>query len=39
MKLLRAIWAVLFNSYAGARAIGGGIGKWQETNPNCGYDT
>lgn len=38
MKLIRLLRVVLFGRFAGAAAIGGNIGKWQETNPNCGYD-
>lgn len=38
MKLLGLIYVVLFRAFAGSEAVGGNIGKWEETNPNQGYD-
>jgi hypothetical protein len=38
MKLLGLIYVVLFRAFAGSEAVGGGDGKWQETNPNMSHD-
>jgi hypothetical protein len=38
MKLMRLIYMVLFRGFAGPSAICGTVGKWQEENPNMGYN-
>jgi hypothetical protein len=38
LRLARFIYAVLFRAFAGPAAIGGGEGKWEDTNPNMSHD-
>lgn len=38
LKRARLIFVVLFRAFAGPAAIGGGEGKWQDTNPNMSHD-
>jgi hypothetical protein len=37
MKLIRLFRTMLFGRFAGGTAIGGGSGKWVDTNPNETY--
>jgi hypothetical protein len=38
IKLVRLLYVLLFRPFAGPAAIGGGDGKWQDTNPNMSHD-